>query len=397
MRWRWRLLSWVIVASLSALLTTSLWLYHYYTAEGPLTEETHIVIPRGAGVVDIAAMLHDQGIVHNPYAFLAVSGLYTREHILKAGEYAFLPGASPSDILDKMARGDTFLRKFTIPEGLTVKQIKAIMEKADGLTGAFPDPVAEGSLMPDTYYYSLGESRAEKVVKMQKAMQEYLQNAWENRAADLPLTSPDQAIILASIVEKETGVPEERSRIAAVFTNRLRKGMKLQTDPTIIYGITNGSNNLGRALLLRDLQTPHPYNTYLNEGLPPGPIANPGRAAIDAALSPLQSDELFFVSTGSGAHRFAATLDEHNKNVSMLREVQRQRQEPVTPPTGELPLPNDAQKPKEDAVPSPAPAEQPAPPAAEPPAAAAPAPAQEPPSPTVPEAAAPAGESPPQP
>lgn len=385
MRWRWRIFSWLVVALLSASLTTALWLYRYYYIPGPLTEETHIVIPRGAGVVEITGMLHEQGIVHNPFAFLAVAGIYTREHILKAGEYAFLPAANPHDILDKMARGDTFLRKFTIPEGLTVKQIKAIMDKAEGLAGPFPENVAEGTLMPDTYYYSLGESRSEKVVKMQKAMQSYVEKAWETRAPDLPLTTPDQALILASIVEKETGAPEERSRIAAVFINRLRKGMKLQTDPTIIYGITNGTNNLGRQLSLRDLQTPHPYNTYMNEGLPPGPIANPGRAAIDAALSPLQSNELFFVSTGSGTHRFAATLDQHNKNVSLLREVQRQRQEPVTIPSGPLTMPNDAQKPFDGSGEAQEHPPQPftAPGAPEPPKA--------------PEAAAPTGESLPQP
>jgi UPF0755 protein len=225
-----------------------------------------------------------------------------------------------------MVRGDTILHKLTIPEGLSVKQIEALMAKADGLEGEFPAGVAEGSVMPDTYFYSRGESRREKIVKMQQAMREYTNALWEKRQPDLPLASLQEAIILASIVEKETGVAEERGRIAAVFVNRLRKGMKLQTDPTVIYAATDGRYDLGRPLLRSDLQTPHPYNTYMIDGLPPGPIANPSRASIEAVLNPPASDELFFVSTGNGAHRFASTLEGHNQNVRLLREVQHQRQ-----------------------------------------------------------------------
>ena len=244
---------------------------------------------------------------------------------LKAGEYAIKKHASMADVLNTLVRGKGILLKLTIPEGLTSKQIVERVRGEPDLDGEVTDIPQEGSLLPDTYRFSKGMARQELLERMQVEMRHYLAQAWANRQADLPLKSPQEAIIFASIVEKETGRPDERSRVAGVFMNRLRTGMRLQSDPTVIYGIAGGQGRLGRPITRADLRQQSVHNTYQIKGLPPTPICNPGRSAIDAALKPAETKELYFVADGSGGHAFSTTLTQHNAAVSNWRKVERGR------------------------------------------------------------------------
>jgi UPF0755 protein len=238
-----------------------------------------------------------------------------------------------------LERGETVARRVTIAEGLTVAEIFGLLEEAPGLTGPLPEPPPEGSLLPETYFFALGDSRYGLVRRMRGAMTEALEAAWANRAEGLPLASKEEALVLASIVDKETGIPAERRQVAAVFINRLRKGMPLQSDPTVIYGLTGGEGPLQRPLTRKDWEHDSPYNTYRNPGLPPGAIGNPGRDAIAAVLDPANVDYLYFVADGTGGHAFARTLAEHNRNVAVWRRIRDGAQpRPVEPspakPTG---------------------------------------------------------------
>ncbi|MBI1274884.1 endolytic transglycosylase MltG [bacterium] len=288
-----------------------------------------ILIDRHSGSRHMAAQLAEAGMVRCEPCFRLTAGAYQRltKQKLKAGEYAFPAPISPLGMLEKFARGEVIIRKFTVPEGQTSAQILARLAREPFLTGDAPASLPEGSLMPETYHYTRGDSRASIVEAMQKGMKEYVAKAWDEKPVDVPLTGPDQLVVMASLIEKETGRPDERPRVAAVFYNRLKQGMPLQTDPTVIYALTEGKQELGRPLTLADLQVPHPYNTYLNPGLPPGPIANPGKASIDAALHPapdaLTAGELYFVADGLGGHRFSATLNDHNKNVADYRALKK--------------------------------------------------------------------------
>jgi UPF0755 protein len=227
-------------------------------------------------------------------------------------------------------------RRLTIAEGLTVAEVYELLEEAHGLTGELPPPPPEGSLLPETYFYAFGDPRAELVRRMQRAMDDVLAELWPRRAEDLPLDGRAEALTLASIVDKETASAAERAKVAAVFVNRLRRGMRLQADPTVIYGLTAGEGPLGRSLTRRDWADDSDYNTYRIDGLPPGPIANPGRAAIEAVLNPAAVDYLYFVADGSGGHAFARTLDEHNRNVALWRKIKN----------GEHPRPLEPSPPK---------------------------------------------------
>jgi UPF0755 protein len=244
-----------------------------------------------------------------------------RARALKAGEYEFPPRASYAEVLAQLGAGRTLTRFLTVPEGLTAVEVAALVNAAAAMQGAPSASPPEGSLLPETYDYRWGDNRAAMLQRMQAAMQATLAELWPRRAADVPLASPQEALILASIVEKETGIAAERRRVAGVFANRLRLGMPLQADPTVVYALTGGQAPLGRALTRADWQVDSPYNTYRIRGLPPGPIANPGRAAIEAALNPEPHDYLYFVADGSGGHAFARSLAEHNRNVARWRAV----------------------------------------------------------------------------
>jgi UPF0755 protein len=300
-----------------------LWLHRHMAAPGPLAEERVVYLPRGTGVTAIAERLREAGVIEHPLAFLVALRLSGRDRGLRAGEYRFAPGMSPEEVAALLESGRTVLHRVTVPEGLTVREVYALLEQASVLVGDLPPLPGEGELLPETYLVPRDEARARIVEQMRHGMREALDQAWANRAEDLPLASPEELLILASIIEKETSVEAEYPLVAGVFVNRLRRGMRLQTDPTVIYGLTEGSGPLGRALTRADLQTEHAFNTYLIDGLPPGPIANPGRRAIEAAARPARTDYLYFVADGSGGHAFARTLEEHNRNVRRWRELQR--------------------------------------------------------------------------
>ncbi len=289
---------------------------------GPLKAEHRIVIPAGTGTRDIAAMLEKEGVVHSSELFLAALAVDrlrgVRGH-LKAGEYAIPQGASIRDVISILRSGKAVVHKVTIPEGFSVVQVLERLRRHPELTGEITIRPEEGSLLPDTYVFQRGATRDSIIRRMQEAQKRLLDELWPKRAPDLPFTTRREAIILASIVEKETGVPEERPRVAAVFINRLKKGIRLQSDPTIIYGITKGKP-LGRPIRKSEIEAKTPWNTYRFKGLPPTPIANPGRDSIAAVLNPAKTDDLYFVADGTGGHVFAATLEEHNRNVRKWRE-----------------------------------------------------------------------------
>jgi UPF0755 protein len=250
--------------------------------------------------------------------------LVKSQHDLKYGEYRFVKGASLKDVVDTIVDGKVVQHAFTIAEGLTSDQIVQRLSENDVLSGNIRDVPREGTLLPETYRFTRGMTREQMIKRMQQDQRRVLQEVWERRSPDLPIKTPEQLVTLASIVEKETGKTEERTRVAAVFVNRLRQRMKLQSDPTIIYGLVGGKGALGRPIMRSEIEQPTPYNTYVVDGLPPGPIANPGRASLEAAANPARTKELYFVADGTGGHAFADTYDQHQKNVQRLRALEQQ-------------------------------------------------------------------------
>jgi UPF0755 protein len=301
------------------------WAVARYEAPGPLAEERAVVIPRGASAATVAEQLLHAGVIDSQPGFLVAARVTAGAGPLRAGEFAFPEGASLRTVLEVLRSGRTVQRRLTVPEGLTVAQILALLEQAEGLTGTVGAPPPEGSLLPETWSYSWGDTRESLVRRMREAMDRALAEAWEEREEDLPLATPREALILASIIERETGVAEERGRVAGVFINRLRRGMPLQSDPTVIYAVTDGAGVMDRPISRADLDADHPHNTYRNRGLPPTPIAAPGRASLRAAVRPEQTDALYFVSDGQGRHVFSRTLEEHNRAVARLRAIERER------------------------------------------------------------------------
>jgi UPF0755 protein len=293
--------------------------WRVYTAPGPLAAERAVVVPRG-GAEGIAAALSRAGVVADPRAFALAAWLTTVAADggpLRAGEYAFPAGASLEQVLRVLREARPVQRRLTIPEGLSARQITALLERTEGLTGEVP-AIGEGTVLPETYAFQHGDGRAGLVRRAEQAMALALAEAWAQRAESLPLASAREALVLASIVERETGLPEERPRVAAVFINRLRRGMPLQSDPTVIYAAAEGGA-FDRPITRADLDRDHPFNTYRVRGLPPAPIASPGREALRAVTRPAQTEELYFVATGDGGHAFARTLEEHNRNVARWR------------------------------------------------------------------------------
>jgi len=296
-----------------------------FESPGPLAADRDLVVPRGAGLAAIAETLTEAGVIGDPLTFRLGVTFHDAARELKAGEYHFPAAASMREVMDILRSGETVVRRLTVPEGLTSREIVQLIVDAEGLTGD-PGPVPpEGSLLPETYHYAWDDERAELIDRMRTAQYDLLSQLWDERAPDLPFSNPEEAVILASIVEEETALESERALVASVFVNRLKRGMRLQSDPTVAYGLTQGHAPLGRALTRQDLNTPNPYNTYLNDGLPPGPIVNAGRAALKAVLDPATTGYLYFVADGSGGHAFAETLDEHNRNVAKWRKLQRQK------------------------------------------------------------------------
>lgn len=292
---------------------------------GPAPRTLTVQVAEGSSLASAARALESAGAITSASRFRLFARVFGSGEPIKAGEYRIPARTSPSDILKMLQGGKVLQRLVVVPEGYPSVLVHDALARADGLTGAVPVP-AEGSVLPDSYAFQRGDTRASVVARMQKAMRDYLAAAWAKRKPGIAVTTPQQAIILASIVEKETGKPSERRTVAAVYANRLKRGMPLQADPTVIYPITRG-RPLGRRILRSELQAKNGYNTYAEAGLPVGPIANPGRASIDAVLDPAQSNALYFVADGTGGHVFADTLDQHNANVRKWYAIRRQRGE----------------------------------------------------------------------
>lgn len=320
-RRRWRVLALLLLVPLlvaGALAGTAM--HRAWTAPGPLDEAVQVVIPRG-GTERIAATLLDRGVIRDPRVFAIAAWITRGAGPLRAAEFAFPAAAPLREVLHILRDERPVQRRITIPEGLSAHQIRALLERTEGLAGEMP-AIGEGALLPETYAFEWGETRAAIARRAEAAMERTLAEAWAARAPDLPLAAPREALVLASIVERETGQADERAKVAGVFINRLRRGMPLQSDPTVAYAATDGAP-MERPISRADLDREHPFNTYRNRGLPPGPIASPGRASLMATTRPEATDYLFFVADGTGGHAFARTLEEHNRNVARWREFER--------------------------------------------------------------------------
>ena len=326
----------IVLLSAAAAIAGGWYVLNQFEAPGPQAyegeTETIVSLPLGTGLNQAANILQQRGVVRSALIFRAGVMYNRKAAALKAGEYAVPSGATPREIMDILTDGKSIVYKLTLAEGLTSATILDLVRKHPSLTGDVTIAPSEGSLLPETYIFNRGMPRDDLILRMQEDHKQVLNELWAQRAANLPIATEEEAVILASIVEKETGVAEERPRVAAVFVNRLRKGMKLQSDPTIIYGLTKGVP-LGRGIRKSELDKPTPYNTYTIVGLPPTPIANPGKASLAAVLNPAQTEDLFFVADGTGGHVFAATVAEHEKNVQKWRAIEKQRAANPAAPT----------------------------------------------------------------
>ena len=317
----------LIAISVIATAGVAYYLYASFTGPGPSTEDKTLVIPKGSGVAEIAGVLKSENVFADVRIFRLGVRLLSDQKPLIAGEYVFPKGISAAGAMGIMIAGKSITHRLTIPEGLTVREVLELVSSEPLLDGPLPlDRPAEGTLLPETYQFLRGESRASIVERMRADMTKAIAEEWPKRDPSISLKTPEEAVTMASLVEKETSQSDERARVAAVFYNRIKKGMPLQTDPTVIFAITLGKLKLNRGLTYDDLKIDSPYNTYLVKGLPPGPIANPGLAALQAVLHPILSKELYFVADGTGGHAFAATIDEHNKNVASWRKIQKAQQ-----------------------------------------------------------------------
>lgn len=339
-----RFLSGILTLALFLMLaagTLAALLYHQYEQPGPLAVARVIAIPKGEGRIEIASRLEKEGAISSRWAFivnyLLRNALGSKPLELKAGDYEIKKNASMAEIMEILSAGRGVLSKITIPEGLTSLQIVERLRQEGELTGDITEIPPEGTLLPDTYRFSKGMDRRELLDRMQGEMQRFLAAAWERRQPSLPIATPEETIIFASIVEKETGRADERGRVAAVFMNRMRKGMRLQSDPTVIYGIVGGQGSLGRSITRADLDTKTSHNTYQIPGLPPTPICNPGRSAIEASLNPPATTDLYFVADGTGGHTFSDTLKEHNAAVTTWRKVEKERKKEAPAAAGASP------------------------------------------------------------
>lgn len=299
------------------------WVWLTFTAPGPLKSKKIYEITKDLDRTQIAMALQDQGIISDARIFSAAAAVNGfRGGRLRAGEFEFASGATMEDVLGMITAGRFLTYKVTIPEGWTSQMVVARVTEQKELEGDIKTVPPEGAVLPDTYVFRRGLSRQKLIDDMQAAQTKLLDTLWQARPATTKLATPQDLVTMASIVEKETGLAEERPKVASVFLNRLDQKMRLQSDPTIIYGIVGGKGKLDRPLTKTDIETATPYNTYTISGLPPGPIANPGKAALEAVLNPADTKYLYFVADGSGGHAFASTLDEHNANVKKWRDQQ---------------------------------------------------------------------------
>ena len=297
--------------------------YEGMNGAGPLSVSKVVIVPKGADLKSISRRLKDEGVIGSELLFSFGARLNQVHRELRAGEYRFPPRISIRDVLVVMRKGQHINRRLTIAEGLNVRQVLEVLDKTKGLDGRIYPLPEEGTLLPDTYYFAFGATRQSIIDQMRSQMDSLLVKLWTNRAATLPIKTKKELVILASIVEKETGLAAERRQIAGVFINRLKLGMRLESDPTVRYAITGGKRKLARGLRKSELRREHPYNTYRMHGLPPGPICNPGRESITAVLNPEETSALFFVADGTGGHIFSDTLKAHLKAVRKWRQIER--------------------------------------------------------------------------
>jgi len=337
---------WVLfwIALLVTVMGGALLLGHQMlVANGPLDKTKTVLIPRGAGPSTMTKILTAEGVISHPQLFRVALMVDPNPKPIKAGEYEVPAHISMAALVDWLQSGKVVQRRLTVPEGATTAEIVELVRKTEALTGEITLDLKEGDLLPETYFYSRDDTRDGMLSRMKEAMEKTLDEAWRKRAAGLPYANKRDALILASIIEKETAVANERNKVAAVYVNRLRLKMRLESDPTTIYGVTGGKGMQGRELTRADLQSSSPYNTYVAAGLPPGPICNPGRASIIAAVSPAPRDRsLYFVADGQGGHVFATNIYEHNRNVARWKEIQRQKQEQTSPVQPSAPTPTQA-------------------------------------------------------
>jgi UPF0755 protein len=350
-----RVLLWTFLLGLFAgfaALAGVFYVHSEYTAPGPLAESKVFVVEQGQSAAEIGTALERSGIISNGRIFATMAQLTGQRTRLKAGEYEVSGAASMQQVMALIASGKAVTYKISIPEGFTSEMAVGRVNANEVLTGPPATVPPEGSILPDTYVFRRGMTRQKLVEDMQAAQAKLLDELWANRVPVPAIETKEQAVTLASIVEKETAVPEERPVIASVFINRLNKGMRLQSDPTIIYGIAGGKGRLDRALTRTDIETTTAYNTYRINGLPPGPIANPGRAALEAVLNPTPTEHIYFVADGTGGHAFAATLEEHNRNVRKWRQIAGNAAAAAAAEADDAPAGSEAESPSGD-VPAP--------------------------------------------
>jgi UPF0755 protein len=324
------LLTFVLLGALATVGALA-WLMKEARSPGPLPADKVVLITREDDAGSIADQLERAGVIDSAMWFNVLVLLDGNRAALKRGEYAFKAGVSMNEIEDELIAHHVVRYKLTVPEGLTSEQVVDRLREDPVLIGEIREIPREGSLMPDTYYFERGDTRLSILSRMAKTQAKTVDEIWKSRSPDLPVKSPGEMVTLASIVEKETGKPEERPRVAGVFVNRLEKHMRLESDPTIVYGLALGKGTLGRSITRADLNQSTPYNTYIIEGLPPGPICNPGKAALEAVAKPLHSKDLYFVADGTGGHAFAETLDQHQKNVAHWRQIEKDVKDKLAP------------------------------------------------------------------
>lgn len=299
--------------------------YSLLYEQNDIAESTVVLVEKGENLNQIARRLKRDKLLNGVAVFKAAARFSGKSTRLKAGEYRIPAHASAKEILDILVSGQTVVRRVTVPEGKTSRQIFDLLMRTPGLSGDLPEPPPNGTLLPETYVFSYGLPRKIILERMRSGMNKTIDELWPLRDPDLPYTTKEEALVLASIVEKETSLPAERPRIAGVFVNRLRKGMRLQTDPTVIYAVTDGTMELKRRLTHKDLKTDHAFNTYVNKGLPPAPICNPGRESIQAVLQPQKTNEIYFVADGTGGHVFSWTYEEHKRNIANWKRARRKK------------------------------------------------------------------------
>ena len=331
-------LSFALIGALTGLALLA-WAMIEVRKPGPLTADKTVVIAREDDGGPIADQLERAGVVESSLWFSVMTLLDGDRGALKRGEYAFKAGISARQVEALLLSGKVVLHSLTIPEGLTSDQVVQRLRDNDTLVGDIKEPPREGSILPETYKFARGETRQALLAVMAKAQTKTVDEIWAKRAADLPIKSPGELVTLASIVEKETGKVDERPRVAGVFINRLRRHMKLESDPTIVYGLVFGKGTLGHSISKAELEQATPYNTYIISGLPPGPICNPGKAALEAVANPASGKDIFFVADGTGGHAFAETLDQHLKNVARWRQIEKDAKDKLAPDVTPTPAP----------------------------------------------------------